>query len=77
MIQPDEEILKAILNLEGDPNWEVIKKKWFRKSLSETIGPHELGYTKGMQDQIISLMDSIEGARESLSLIDKRKPRSK
>ncbi len=75
MIQPDEEILKAILNLEGNPNWDVIRKKWFRKSLSETLGPHETVYTKGMQDQIISLMDNIEGAREAFSLIERRKPR--
>jgi hypothetical protein len=75
MITPDEEILKAILNLEGNPNWEVLRKKWFRKSLSETTGAHEAPYTKGMQDQIISLIDTIDGARELHDLVVRRKPR--
>lgn len=75
MITPDEEILKAILALEGNPNWDILRKKWFRKSLSETTGPHEASYGKGMQDQVISLMDYIDGARELHELVLKRKPR--
>lgn len=74
MIQPDEEILKAILNLEGNPNWEVIRNKWFRKSLSELWGPGEAVFAHGMFSQLIDLMDKIEGARESMRLIELRKP---
>jgi hypothetical protein len=75
MIQPDEEILKAIISLEGNSHWETLRKKWFRPSLSELWGPGEAVFAHGMFSQLIQLMDMIDEARDRLKLLELRKPK--
>ena len=74
MIDPKEEELKAILRLEGNPDWEIVKG-WIHRSLYEIIGPDPNGNLKGMMDQILDFEQKVFEARSRLRLIEQRKPK--
>jgi hypothetical protein len=76
MIRPDEKVLRAILSLEGNPNWEIIRH-WFRESLGEVFldqGVYVPELTKypfnaGRNKELKELVNHIDKARESLEKI--------
>ncbi len=70
----DENVLRAIVSLEGDVRWEKVKK-WFEESKSDAIDrarfPGDFGYNAGMLCEIYDLCEQIEKARETLKLVQK------
>jgi predicted HAD superfamily phosphohydrolase len=78
MIRSDEKILGAILSLDGNPNWEVIRQ-WFRDSLGEIFveqGAYSPETTKyifnaGRNKELKELIQTIDKAKENLERIRK------
>jgi hypothetical protein len=70
MIQPDEEILSAILNLRGDPRWEKVLT-WFDASLSyaEKALVENTVFNAGRVAELADLEEKIDTAREVLDQI--------
>jgi len=80
MIKPDERILKAINSLEGNPDWETIRR-WLKDSLGQafidcaayrpdlSIYP----FNSGRAFELKELVNSIEKSRETLEAIRRGK----
>ncbi len=70
----DENVLRAIVSLEGDVRWEKIKK-WFEESKKEAIdlvrSTDNFAYNAGVLNEICDLCEQIEGASETLRLVQK------
>ena len=76
MIRPDERILKAIGSLEGNPDWETIRR-WIKESLgqvfidSATYRPDLSVYpfNSGRAFELKELVNCIDRSRETLEAI--------
>jgi len=81
MIRPNERINRAILGLEGNPNWEAIKK-WLDESYLKLSTDHihdmlsnEAKYRviQGQARELWLLRNYVAMARESLNLSEKER----
>jgi len=80
MIRAEEKVLGAILSLDGNPNWEVIRQ-WFRESLGEIFveqGAYSPEMTKyvfngGRNKELKELIQTIDKARENMERIRKNR----
>lgn len=80
MIKPDERILKAINSLEGNPDWEIIRR-WLRESLgqafidSATYRPDLSIYpfNSGRIFELKELINTIDKSRDTLEAIRRGK----
>lgn len=73
MQRPDEEVLNAIVSLEGDVRWERIHQ-WLLNSLTQ--GVRELGvntiFNSGRVAELWDLNDKIGTAKKELNIIMKK-----
>jgi len=67
MIHPDEETLRAIISIEGNPNWDAITK-WIDDSLWQIH--RELGsnsvFNAGRIAELLDIQNKIASARGTL-----------
>lgn len=70
MKTPDEEVLKAMVNLEPNVNWRVLQR-WFRDSLTEAFAMAPDMRT-GMAYQVNDLLVHIENARMNLESLRRK-----
>jgi len=72
MQRPDEEVLNAIVSLEGDVRWEKVHH-WFLVSLAQAV--KELGtkteFNAGRVAELWDLGDKIRTAKKELQVIRK------
>jgi hypothetical protein len=72
MIRPDEETLRALVGLGGDPRWEKVKA-WFKKSLvsaEKALGDNTI-FNAGRVAEVADLNEKIETAKEVLDQVIK------
>lgn len=67
MTRPDEETLKAIMTLDGDPRWEKVKE-WISKSHTEAAKARSSDAF-----EIWNLLSWINNAREELRRLEATK----
>ncbi len=73
LIRNDEETLKAIINIQGNPNWERILW-WIRESynreMSQLGGPDN-SFRSGMAAQLHDLLKNVHEARANMDAFTK------
>jgi len=70
MIRPDEETLRALVSLGGDPRWEKVRG-WFKKSLvsaEKALGDNTV-FNAGRVAEVADLSEKIDTAKEVLDQI--------
>ena len=80
MIKPDERILKALNSLDGNPDWEILRR-WFKDSLgqafidSATYRPDLSIYpfNSGRAFELKDLVTYIDKSRDTLEAIRRGK----
>ncbi len=82
MIKPDERILKALNSLEGNPDWESIRR-WLRDSLGQVFidlaayrpDLSVYPFNSGRSFELKELVTYIDKSRETLEAIRRSKER--
>jgi len=80
MIKPDERILKAINSLEGNPDWETIRR-WLKDSLGQAFIDSAMyrpdlsiyPFNSGRAFELKELVNTIDKSREILEAIRRGK----
>jgi hypothetical protein len=78
MIKPDERILKAIRSLEGNPDWETIRR-WLKDSLGQAFIDASsyrpdlsiFPFNSGRASELKELVNTIDKSRDILEAIRK------
>ena len=73
MQRPDEEVLNAIVSLQGDPRWEKVYK-WFVESEHQAMKELHVNtiFNGGRSAELFDLLVKIDTAKKELDIIRKK-----
>jgi RNAse (barnase) inhibitor barstar len=72
MLKPDETILRAMVGLDGDPRWEIVKG-WISRSLDSAVKDlsDSTGFASGRVAELVDIEKKIKTARNDLAVLGK------